>query len=64
LIKLKINCREATRITLQGEDRTLRLGERLSLRLHRCNCNNCRRFAGQVRLMRQASERWRQYAGE
>jgi hypothetical protein len=61
LIKLKISCREATQIVLQGEDRTMPLAERLSLRLHQRICGNCRRFARQVELMRQASARWRQY---
>lgn len=64
MIKLKISCREATRITLQAEDRRMPLAERLSLRLHRGICGNCRRFARQVRLLRQASARWRQHAGE
>nr|WP_255719530.1 zf-HC2 domain-containing protein [Pelomonas sp. P8] len=56
-----ISCREATRLTLEGEDRRLPLTERLSLRLHRRVCTNCRRFARQVALMREASARWRHY---
>jgi len=64
LIKLKITCREATQITLQAEDRTMPLAERLSVRLHRRICSNCRRFFRQVQLMRQASARWRQYTDE
>jgi hypothetical protein len=64
LIKLNISCREATQITLQAEDRRMPLAERLSLRLHRQVCSNCRRFARQVRLMRLASARWRQQPGE
>lgn len=57
-----ITCRDATRLTLQAEDRTLPLAERLSMRLHQRLCGNCRRFARQVELMRQASARWRQYS--
>ncbi|WP_422014747.1 zf-HC2 domain-containing protein [Roseateles sp.] len=64
MMKLSITCRDATKITLQAEDRTLPLGERLSLRLHHRVCSNCRRFARQVRLMREASARWRHYSGE
>ena len=64
LIKLKITCREATQITLQAEDRSVPLAERLSLRLHHLACVNCRRFNRQVALMRQASARWRQYTDE
>lgn len=59
-----ISCREATRITLQAEDRHMPLAERLALRLHRSMCGNCRRFARQVRLLSQASARWRRHAGE
>ena len=64
MIKLKLSCREATHILLQGEDRGLPLAERLSLRLHQRICSNCRRFARQVGLMRQASARWRHYSQE
>lgn len=64
MIKLKITCREATQITLQAEDRRVPLSERLSLRLHHRICSNCRRFARQVELMRQASMRWRHYTEE
>ncbi|MDR7299355.1 putative anti-sigma-YlaC factor YlaD [Pelomonas aquatica] len=62
MIKPKITCREATEILLQGEDRSLPLAERLSLRLHQRSCGNCRRFARQVALMRQASARWRKFS--
>lgn len=64
LIKPMITCREATQILLQAEDRSMPLAERLSLRLHQRICSNCRRFARQVELMRQASARWRQYSEE
>lgn len=64
MIKLKITCREATRIALRAEDRRPPLAERLTLRLHHAGCTNCRRFDRQLRLMRQASERWRRYTGE
>lgn len=64
LIKLKITCRNATQILLQNEDRRAPLAERLTLRLHQRICSNCRRFARQVRLMRDASARWRQYSEE
>ena len=64
MIKLKITCREATQITLQAEDRSMPLAERLSLRLHHRTCTNCRRFYRQVELMRKASARWRQYTDE
>lgn len=61
MIKLNINCREATGIVLKAEDRAMPLTERLSLRLHHGICGNCRRFYRQVALMRKASARWRKY---
>lgn len=64
MIRLKINCREATQIVLKAEDRDMPLAERLALRLHQRVCSNCRRFERQVSLMRQASSRWRQYTEE
>lgn len=64
MIKPMINCREATELTLQAEDRRLPLTERLAVRLHHRVCGNCRRFARQVELMRQASKRWRHYSEE
>ena len=59
-----MTCREATQITLEAEDRSVPLAERLSVRLHHRVCTNCRRFYRQVTLMRQASARWRQYTDE
>jgi hypothetical protein len=56
-----IDCREATRLVLQGEDRSLNLRERLGLRLHLLVCKACPRFVRQVRLMREATGRWRAY---
>lgn len=64
MIKLKITCREATRIALEGEDRHMPLSDRLALRLHHQICSNCRRFFRQVHLMRHASARWRRYSEE
>lgn len=64
MINPLITCREATQFALQAEDRKLPLAERLSMRLHQRVCGNCRRFARQVALMRQASARWRQYSEE
>ena len=59
-----ITCREASQITLQAEDRSVPLTDRLSMRLHQRICANCRRFARQVALMRQASAHWRKYTDE
>lgn len=56
-----INCREATALVLQGEDRRLALAERLRLRMHLLICKACPRFVRQVALMRRAMGPWRAY---
>lgn len=63
-MKLKLNCREATGLVLQGEDRPLAWGERLSLRMHLLICRACPRFVRQVALMRGALGPWRRYRDE
>lgn len=59
-----INCREATRLVLQGEDRALTPRERLVLRFHLLICKACPRFVRQVRLMRRATDQWRAYRNQ
>ncbi len=56
------NCREVTRIVLEGEERTLTRQERVILRLHWALCDGCSRFRRQVGFMRQAMGRWRRYS--
>ena len=56
-----INCREATALVLQGEDRRLALAERLRLRMHLLICKACPRFVRQVALMRRSMGPWRAY---
>lgn len=53
------SCRDVTRLVLEGEDRQLALGERLAVRVHMLACRACPRFEHQVRLMREATRRWR-----
>ncbi len=55
-------CKEVTHLVLQGEDRQLRMGERVKIRMHLMICKACPIFAKQVALMRKASQRWRHYA--
>ncbi|MGY0195346.1 anti-sigma factor family protein [Leptothrix sp. BB-4] len=60
-MRLKIDCREATRLVLAAEDRPLAMGERVGLRLHLWVCRACPTFVRQTRLMRDAMDRWRSY---
>jgi hypothetical protein len=55
------NCRQVTEIVLAGEDRELAFTERLAVRVHLTICTGCRRFRGQMAVMREAMPRWRAY---
>ena len=55
------NCRDVTALVLAGEDRSLGLAERLTVRIHLRICAACPPFARQVALMRKAVPRWRAY---
>ena len=61
-MRLRLTCKETARLVLEGEDRTLPLGERVLVRLHLGMCKGCTRFSQQVRLMHGALEGWRRYA--
>jgi hypothetical protein len=56
------NCKQITRIVLEGEDRPLGHAERLVIRSHYLICRSCSNFGKQVELMRRASTRWRRDA--
>ena len=43
-MKWMINCREATGLSLQAQDRQLGTGERLRLRMHLMVCRACPRL--------------------
>ena len=58
------NCREVTRLVLEGEERALSPGEKITVRAHYLICKGCTNFGKQVELMRKASARWRKYSDE
>ena len=58
-MKPMLNRREVTALVLAGEDRRLKLGERIGVRLHMMACKACPRFVQQVTLMRRALNRWK-----
>ena len=61
-MKINLTCRDATRLVLQGEDRRLTPGERLTLRLHLLICKACPNFVRQVSFLRGAMGGWQRYA--
>lgn len=52
-----LNCKQATQLMSQGQDRPLALGERISLRLHLLVCSACSNFNRQLGVMRKALRR-------
>jgi hypothetical protein len=60
-MRLNRNCRDVTRLVLEGEERRLPLGDRLAVRLHMVICKACPVFQRQVKLMRGAMGQWRSY---
>jgi hypothetical protein len=47
-----LNCREATHLSSEAEDRQLTFRETISLRMHLVMCKLCRRYARQLRFLR------------
>ena len=60
-MRMHLDCRETTRLVLEGEERKLALAERIAVRLHMLICKACPKFARQVQFMRGAMGRWKQY---
>jgi hypothetical protein len=58
---LNRNCKEVTRLVLEGQDRSLGWLERVDISFHLLICKACPRFVRQVRLMRRALDRWKHY---
>lgn len=50
-----LNCKQATHLMSEAQDRKLALGERLPLRLHLLTCVGCRNFSKQMDFLRAAS---------
>ena len=54
-----ISCKEASRLLSLSQDRPLGWFEGLTLRAHLALCDMCSRFAAQLRVMREAMQRYR-----
>ena len=50
-----LNCHDATRLMSDSQERTLKLGERLSLKMHVSMCAGCRNFGKQIATIRKIS---------
>ena len=54
---LKPTCKEVHRLVSEGMDRDLSIVERTRVRLHLMMCQACKRFDGQMDLLRKAMRR-------
>jgi len=47
-----LKCREATQLVSQSQDRPLKMGERVAVRMHLVICVACRNFEKQMATLR------------
>ena len=47
-----MNCRDATRLMSEAQERPLLITERMSLKLHVIMCNGCHNFKDQMNTLR------------
>lgn len=52
-----LNCKEATRLLSEAQERELGVPARLALRLHLAICTGCRNFERQAAFLRDATRR-------
>jgi hypothetical protein len=60
-MKIRLKCRDVTRLMLEAEERPLGVMQKVSLHLHWRACAACSRFREQANTMRMALGRWRDY---
>jgi len=64
VLRLTPNCREVSRLTSEERDHALPFGTRSRLGLHRLLCKYCARYAEQLDLLREASQRLSEHSDE
>jgi hypothetical protein len=63
-LPLRRTCKQAAALLVAREDRALNLSDTVALRVHLLACKVCPKFENQLRTMRLAMERWRNYTGD
>ena len=53
-----LNCRQATQLMSESQDRPLATGEKLALKLHTLMCKGCRNFEQQLPVIRLIARRY------
>lgn len=59
-----LNCRQATRLLSESQDRSLSLGEKMGLRLHVLICTGCRHCKQNMNVLHTASKAYAKGASE
>jgi hypothetical protein len=54
-----VNCREASRLLSQANERSLTEAEAAALRFHLDRCGMCREFGSQLEFLKKAAARFR-----
>ena len=49
-----LSCKDIAQLASESYDRSLTLGERLSIRLHMVRCRMCSRYISQLKFLRRA----------
>ena len=55
-MRIKLNCRETSRLLSQGRDGRLGFTDRLALRFHLRLCDGCTQFSRQLDFLRRAMQ--------
>lgn len=61
---MMMNCRTATRLFSESQERPLGLGERLNLRIHCLMCAGCANYGQHMDALRQITRAYAQGAGD
>lgn len=59
-----LNCREATRLFSESQERKLDFRERMSLKMHSTMCSGCRNFGDQMKTLRLAARAYAKSEGD
>ena len=59
-----MNCRQATRLISESQERSLSLPEKLNLKMHVVMCTGCKNFSLQVPFLRKAMKAYANWQDE
>ena len=57
-MRIKLSCKETSRLLSQNSDGKLGFSERLALRIHLRLCDGCTQFSRQLDFLRRAMQEW------